>query len=104
MRWIDSGVQFRPDNLGVIFDFDSTPDGPAFRVWQTEPDMIINNPEVRRITIKLAHEFNLPVSAFYKNNQNSIFLIPALARLRPALELAHPNYPVYDLPVLDTRS
>jgi hypothetical protein len=98
MHWIDDDVKFRPDNLGVIFDFAPDPSNPTLRVWQIEPDMVLNNPEVRRITIKLAHESSLPVFAYYKNNQNSIFLIPALAALCTSFELRYPNYPVYDLP------
>jgi hypothetical protein len=100
MRWIDEGVEFRPDNLGAVFDFEQTVHGPVIRVWQTESGMVLDHPEVRRITIEMANQLKTPVFVNYMNNDRSIFLIPSLARWRPAFEKRFPGVPVYDLPEL----
>ena len=101
--WMSTSVTNRPDQLRVIFDMESGKgDGgkgkPYIRCWQLDsPTQVLDDPIVRKVAYDIAVKCDVPLLAYYENEQRSVHLIKRLSHWRLAF-LSHPQgYPVFDL-------
>jgi len=84
--WTPNDEQWRPDNLGAIFDMDKGAMGgdPAVRCWQLKSEtQILDDPRIRMMAYAIAVQLNLPVVARFGDLDTiSVHLIPKFRSTR----------------------
>lgn len=92
--WMPGDFEWRPDQLGVIFDLDQQGTTTVVRVWQSKPHQVRDEALIRFAAYHMAMPQNSPVFAYTEGKVEDVFLFPDRMRVIP-------NCTVYPLNLLE---